>query len=234
MVDSLIKALNIGVIGSDHLDLITFVATAFAVKDKKVAVIVEGENPGLESYFQKMSSIELIEEGESPIVTASHVDYIFGKKSEVQCQKYHVVISIYGICMNKLEEFIGNDWCFLITPVNKSSISKAKNQLDFIIEHHEVPEKMIVVYKDLVKSKIDKEYLDFTLGIDRVSPIAQYEFDYDPLDYKIDLLNQYNEIFSFKGISIEKRDFLRDLLEELMGYDKAEVKEIMKGLKRGK
>jgi len=203
---SLIK---MGFIGSYKIDLLIYMGMIFNHMDLKVLIMDISPERYLKYYISGVAI-----EG---VTHLQGIDYCLADIPESQMEGYDIMLCDYGLSLKDLDGYINCQWHFLITDAKKHHIEPLRYQCKLIGEQSAHKVELVKLYRDMVGSKIDESYLDYILEISTYfEVIGSYILTCCVEDYKVNLLNSYNEQIRFSGLSKQYLDFFRDVVEEVL------------------
>lgn len=227
---SLTRPTILGFIGVNKWDILTFLAMCLSKIDMNILLVNQTEENYLNQYFSTMAD----QDSNTYVEHIENVTFSNDFFTE-DLGQYDICIVDFGTSIKGLEKYCEVDWAFIVSDLAKSNVIDIKNQLRFIEKYLGFPKKIIAIYKDLVPCKIDRHYLEQVYHIgSTVNILTSYEFPWDSNNYCYDLLNQYNQQLTFKGISKPYQQFVSDVMEEVTGKEKDEIRKAMKKAIRGK
>jgi hypothetical protein len=202
------SSIKLGFIGSYKIDLLIYLGMIFHHMGLKVLIMDISPKRYLNYYISGISI--------DGITHLGGIDYCLNEMPEFLLVGYDIVLCDYGLSLKELNGYIECDWHFLITDAQRHHIDPLRYQCRLIKERTNDDIKLVKIYRDLVPSKIDEDYLDYILEVPMCfDVVASYTFSYSLDDYKLNLLNSYNEQVQFVGLSKQYLDFFQDVVEEI-------------------
>ncbi|MEG2110046.1 MAG: hypothetical protein RRY19_09695 [Clostridium sp.] len=208
---------KIGFFGRDTEDIIIYFANLFKKLDKTVSILDLTGN--LIYYFET--------DGQE-IVTIDDVDIIFNE-DHIE-EETDLIFINFGYDEDFKAELFETDLNFMVTDIQKKHIMKLRQMLD----KQEVTKDYIKVFRDIVDTKVTKEYLDTLLGSSH-NTAEEYIFylNNNELVNKIKL--QYYGEVDFKNLPKEFKQMLRDIVGRVeFEEDPKALARKLKRIERGK
>ncbi|MGL5381758.1 hypothetical protein [Clostridium sp.] len=209
---------RIGFFGKDTEDIMIYLATFLKKLDKSVSMIdLTGD---LKFYFE--------DDGQE-VITLNDID-IFFNEEHFQEQEYDLILINFGYDNQFKSQLFETDLNFMVTDIQKKSILQLKEMLD----KQQILREYIKVFRDIVDTKITKEYLDLILGSTH-NTIEEYflYLNSNELENKIKL-QYYNEV-DFKTLPQGFKQMLRGVVEKIeFEQDPKILAKKIKKIERGK
>ena len=222
------SVINIGFFGSCKVELIHYLSRILVVANKKIAII--------DASYEQVLKYTIPENiGLNGLVNYRGVDIYTEvqdkqKMDSINTSNYDYVLIDYGTTKNYIEDLQECSKCFLVTNFERENIVKTKQFLSAL----DIKIKIIKIYKDLVRSKIDDRYIDFRLEInDRVQVLDSYNIFLNEDDYRNKISVQYDDVFKFNKISKELRELIYNIANQYLEIEKNMLKKVMKKAERG-
>lgn len=188
---------KIGFFGQHTEDIIIYLATLLKRLDKTVSIVDLTED--LRYYFET--------DGQD-IITMNDIDIMFNEKYLEEDDR--LILVNFGYDEGFKAELFETDINFIVTDIQKKNIMKLREMLE---KQQEIKD-YIKVFRDVVDTKMTKEYLDVLMG-SSYNTSEEYIFylNNNELENKIKL-QYYNEI-DFKNLPKEFKQMLRDIIGKI-------------------
>lgn len=188
---------KIGFFGQHTEDIIIYLATLLKRLDKTVSIVDLTED--LRYYFET--------DGQD-IITMNDIDIMFNEKYLEEGDR--LILVNFGYDEGFKAELFETDINFIVTDIQKKNIMKLREMLE---KQQEIKD-YIKVFRDVVDTKMTKEYLDVLMG-SSYNTSEEYIFylNNNELENKI-RLQYYNEV-DFKNLPKEFKQMLRDIIGKI-------------------
>lgn len=188
---------KIGFFGQHTEDIIIYLATLLKSLDKTVSIVDLTED--LRYYFET--------DGQD-IITMNDIDIMFNEKYLEEDDR--LILVNFGYDEGFKAELFETDINFIVTDIQKKNIMKLREMLE---KQQEIKD-YIKVFRDVVDTKMTKEYLDVLMG-SSYNTSEEYIFylNNNELENKIKL-QYYNEV-DFKNLPKEFKQMLRDIIGKI-------------------
>lgn len=188
---------KIGFFGQHTEDIIIYLATLLKRLDKTVSIVdLTGD---LRYYFET--------DGQD-IITMNDIDIMFNEKYLEEDDR--LILVNFGYDEGFKAELFETDINFIVTDIQKKNIMKLREMLE---KQQEIKD-YIKVFRDVVDTKMTKEYLDVLMG-SSYNTSEEYIFylNNNELENKI-RLQYYNEV-DFKNLPKDFKQMLRDIIGKI-------------------
>lgn len=188
---------KIGFFGQHTEDIIIYLATLLKRLDKTVSIVDLTED--LRYYFET--------DGQD-IITMNDIDIMFNEKYLEEDDR--LILVNFGYDEGFKAELFETDINFIVTDIQKKNIMKLREMLE---KQQEIKD-YIKVFRDVVDTKMTKEYLDVLMG-SSYNTSEEYIFylNNNELENKIKL--QYYSEIDFKNLPKEFKQMLRDIIGKI-------------------
>lgn len=188
---------KIGFFGQHTEDIIIYLATLLKRLDKTVSIVDLTED--LRYYFET--------DGQD-IITMNDIDIMFNEKYLEEDDR--LILVNFGYDEGFKAELFETDINFIVTDIQKKNIMKLREMLE---KQQEIKD-YIKVFRDVVDTKMTKEYLDVLMG-SSYNTSEEYIFylNNNELENKI-RLQYYNEV-DFKNLPKDFKQMLRDIIGKI-------------------
>lgn len=188
---------KIGFFGQHTEDIIIYLATLLKRLDKTVSIVDLTED--LRYYFET--------DGQD-IITMNDIDIMFNEKYLEEDDR--LILVNFGYDEGFKAELFEADINFIVTDIQKKNIMKLREMLE---KQQEIKD-YIKVFRDVVDTKMTKEYLDVLMG-SSYNTSEEYIFylNNNELENKI-RLQYYNEV-DFKNLPKDFKQMLRDIIGKI-------------------
>lgn len=214
---------KLGFTGSYKLDLLNYIARICVNLGQKVAVVDASETQYMKYTIPEFKDVDCI--------SYNGVDYFIDKGepekyNEVPWQSYNIVLIDYGFNNELMHLYSECQIVFAVTDFQRQHIM----QLKYIVDSGYIKDTNVVkLYRDVFECKIRKKYIDHILKLeDNSKVLAEYVFERRTEDDVIKLLSQYDDRVKFKRLSKEYKEFLHDVIEEILELKPKEINRAIK------
>lgn len=228
-VKRLMKQLTkIGFIGSYKIDTIHYLTRIIHNLGKEVLAI--------DSTEEQLMKYTLPNAPEDDFITYRDIDFYMNlnnkkKYKDIKFDDEKIYLIDFGFNNDLTDNLNECDLIIVITDFQYHNIKR----LQGIIKNSKIKD-VVIVYKDIVDTKIDTNYIDFLLEIEKFATliVSKYEIVLNESDIECKIINQYDNFFKFKDISKQYKEMFIDILTEYSVDNRRNIIKAIKKAEKGK
>lgn len=233
---------RIGFIGSYKCDLILYIAQITSAAGKKVAIVDAAGEP----VWEYNVPVYL----DNRIITYDDIDIYLNcggseKYKEIEMDDYDIVLIDYGFNKDMLYSMKQCNSVIIVSTLEKFNVMRLRECLKTITLLSDrgfekeasgtgAVKDAIKIYRDIVNSKINTDYIDSILDINqKINIVLEYILTLDEIDYKYRLENQYGDSIVFKKLTKSMKNMLMDIVEACTDISRKDIIKAAKKAERG-
>lgn len=246
------SSIKIGFAGSYKCDLLLYMARVAAAAGKNVMVA--------DATDEQLLNYSMPDGLDDSIINYCRCDILpgcgcSGAYGQLEFDKYDIVLIDYGFNKSLLHQAKNCNVLIVVSDFERYNVLKLRdcfreafgtsqeieietsqqNQGEEYGQAMNAPKMNVVkIYRDVVNSKINSDYIDHLLDIDDMSNVTGgYLFYLDDTDHRLRLESQYNDNFHFNKLSKEYKLMFSDILQPYLNIDAKELNKVIKKAERG-
>lgn len=205
---------KIGFAGSYKCDLLLYFARIAGSAGKKVMLVDSTDEQLLPYSVPNTFNDNITTYGNCDIYSGCNNLKIY---EQLDFSNYDILFIDYGFNEELAHYMLDCNEIIFVSNLEKYNVLKLRGYIESLTEAVLKDKKedinIIKIYRDIVKSKIDKRYIDSILALNEILDVkGEYLFYFDEVDYKIRIESQYDDNFRFNKLMKEHRVMFSEIL----------------------